>query len=184
MIRLRSVNTAYGRRAGNGGLYAERKRTHVARKVFVLGIVAGLRSVMPLALLSNIDESGGKDIDTVSRLLHSSSARVASGLAAVGEVIGDKLPITPSRISPGPLVGRMALGALAGIEVCRRGGEPLIMGAALGASAAALGSFAGYTARTMLSQTTNTPDIVWAGMEDIIALTLGYTAVQNVRVTL
>jgi uncharacterized membrane protein len=145
----------------------------------MIGIVAGSRSMMPLALLSNINSSDSQDTHKVSRLLHSPQVRVATQLAAVGEVIGDKLPITPSRISSGPLIARLAIGALAGMEIYRRGDEPLIMGAALGATAAGMGAFVGYASRTLLSQTTNIPDIVWASIEDIASLTLGYNAVAQ-----
>jgi uncharacterized membrane protein len=184
MIRLRNFDTTYAHEAGASNVYAQSKRGSIARKALGIGVVAGLRSMMPLALLSNINDPDVEDTSAISRLLKSPQFKFASGLAAVGEVIGDKLPVTPSRISPGPLMGRLTIGALAGMEVCRRGDESLIMGAALGASAAALGAFAGYAARTMLSQTTNSPDIVWAGIEDIVALTLGYNIVQSVRVTL
>jgi uncharacterized membrane protein len=102
-------------------------------------------------------------------------------LAAFGEMVGDKLPRTPSRLEDGPFVGRVALGAAAGSGVSVAFGRSRIAGAALGAAGAVVGSVAGHRLRAMAVQSTRTSDTVWALVEDGLAITLGLAATRAGR---
>ena len=136
-----------------------------------LGFVAGLRSMMPLAVLSwtsDRTQSG-----TVSPAL------LLTSLAALGEVVADKLPAVPSRTSPGPLTGRLVIGGLVGMVLCRRAHLPPVFGIVTGAMGAAAGTFAGNYSRTWLSKTTKIPDLLWGGLEDILALELAILVVRK-----
>jgi uncharacterized membrane protein len=79
----------------------------------VLGAVAGLRSVMPIALLSDSLSRDGPDIADggwAIDLLTSPQVALVLRLAALGEVVADKLPGTVDRVAPLPLAGRVVLG--------------------------------------------------------------------------
>jgi uncharacterized membrane protein len=148
-----------------------------ARDVYLrawqLGIVAGLRSMMPLALLAWTKENASKG--------NSQAIKYLAGLAALGETVVDKLPIVPSRLRPGSLTGRLALGALAGMLLSRRFGQRPLPGAINGMLGAGLGSLVGFAARFVLSDATKLPDFLWAGLEDAIALRLGLHALKRER---
>ncbi|GCE03908.1 hypothetical protein [Dictyobacter aurantiacus] len=134
-----------------------------------LGIAAGLRSMTPIAVLTATSGESSSTFKTVTTFL------------AVGEAIGDKLPVIPSRISKGPFLGRIVIGALSGAVLNKRIGQPPLMGAMRGALGAALGTVAGYTIRTFAPNTTGIPDIIWALAEDGVALTLAIKATEPQR---
>jgi uncharacterized membrane protein len=129
-----------------------------------LGIVAGLRSLTPFAALTWTDHNAAPWLRTLTAFL------------AVGELVGDKLPFTPSRLKGGALIARLAIGATAGALLCKRAQQPPLKGAVHGAFGAALGSVAGYTYRTVMSEVTDVPDLIWAIGEDAIALGLSVRA--------
>ena len=139
-----------------------------------LGFVAGLRSQMPLAALSLAMVRGGRGGFLGNRF-------VASGLclAALGEMVGDKLPVTPSRLQPGSLGGRLMFGTLAAALLSRQMSSPAVFGATLGASGALVGSYAGYHSRASLTRVTGAPDAVWAVAEDTVAAGLGILAART-----
>ncbi|GCE17684.1 hypothetical protein [Dictyobacter kobayashii] len=134
------------------------------KKASWLGIAAGLRSMMPIAVMT---ETSSKSSPTQKKL---------ATFLAVGEVIADKLPFTPGRVTKGPFIARIAIGAISGALLCKRLQQPPLAGAMRGALGAALGTTAGYAYRTFAANTTSTPDIVWALVEDGIAFTLAVNA--------
>ena len=150
-------------------------------RALLLGTVAGMRSQLPFALLGLAARQGGFARESSGALgwLRDSRAQAALGLSAVGELVGDKPPKTPSRLTPLPLLGRLVIGAAAGAAVYSEAGESALEGAAFGALGAALGSFGGYYARKGLAQSTGTPDLGWALLEDGIALGLGFLALRD-----
>jgi uncharacterized membrane protein len=149
--------------------------SEVYYRAIQIGIVAGLRSMMPLALLTWSKERREQEALSQNR----SKAMLLTGLLALGEIVGDKLQIMPSRVSTGSLLGRIASGAIAGAVLSNRYGYPLGQGAIRGTLGAGLGAFAGYSVRLLLSQTLNIPDVLLATIEDSIALSLGLQAVKN-----
>ena len=153
--------------------------TDLILRTAALGVVAGMRSMMPLALLNWTNPpSEGEDSSLAGRLSNLPAARLSVTTAALGEIFADKLPNTPSRIKPGPLLGRIAIGGQAGATMFRRANRPALMGAAIGAAGAALGAFVGYYSRQALDKTTKAPDAVWGTAEDVIAFSLGLFAVR------
>lgn len=129
-----------------------------------LGTVAGLRSMSALATVSYAARSRGVEV-MGDRWIK------AATILAIGEVVADKLPITPSRIKPTPLSGRMLSGAIAGAVAHQMMGDAPKRGAAIGAAAAAIASFAGYAARRYLTHRKGWPDFIVALAED--AFTVG-----------
>ncbi|HEV2107695.1 MAG TPA: DUF4126 family protein [Thermomicrobiales bacterium] len=158
-----------GQAAGQGAKRAQ---------ALALGIVAGMRSQMPLALLAVAADrhsrfaGPGRAWD----LLDSPKAPILTGLLALGEVVGDKLPATPSRLEPVPLAGRLLFGSVAGAVVVGQSRDGRWRGAALGAAGAVIGAYGGYHARAALREATGVPDPVWGAVEDVIALGLGVLA--------
>ena len=145
----------------------------------LLGFAAGLRSQVPTMLLADAARRGRLGDDGWSRLLASRAALTVTGLAAAAEITIDKLPVTPPRLQPGPLAGRVAVGAALGAVLLRQGGEPLALGAALGAAGAGLGSLAGQRFREVAARRTDVPDPVWAVAEDLTATGLGLLALTG-----
>lgn len=149
-------------------------KLEIARPL-LLGVTAGMRSQMPLALLSYAARHGQVNVGSGSpwNLLRSSKVELITGLSAIGELVGDKLPATPSRLEPGPLGGRLAMGALAGTAASPGSRGARCRGALLGVIGVAAGAYGGYQARSALGRNTNIPDPVWGIVEDSIAFGIG-----------
>ncbi len=147
----------------------------------LLGILAGMRSQIPLMLLALASRRGRVNVGSGAPWgwLRSSKVGIATSLLAAGEVVSDKLPIVPSRLEPAPLGGRLTFGALAGAACspARRGSR--LRGALLGAAGAGMGAYGGYRLRAMLRRDTGVPDPVWGAVEDGIALGIGFLALKR-----
>ena len=117
-------------------------------------------------------------VDTPIGLLR--SGRVASGLAiiATGEYGADKLPFVPSRLSAGPLAGRLLLGGLCGALVAER--ENRSAGIVAGVLGAMTAAFAGHHLRRRISRT-GARDLPVALVEDAIAVALAAGGVMAAR---
>ncbi len=141
---------------------------------FGLGFVAGLRSQTPAALLSQAAvRHPDRLADTPFRLLSQRPVAALLALGALGELVVDKLPIVPDRITPAPLLGRLVFGALAGAVVLAEARRPVPLGAVLGAGGAFVGSHAGYRLRGWLTQRLKVPALLGGLAEDGLALALG-----------
>jgi uncharacterized membrane protein len=145
-----------------------------------LGITGGLRSLMPFALLSAHLEREGADIADGGWALDALASPIAVAAVsamALGEIIADKLPMTPSRLEPLPLAGRVVLGgtacAFAGLAEGRRSDT----GALVGSVGVLAGSLLGYGLRTRLP--VRLPSLILALTEDVLAFTLGRWALQH-----
>ena len=145
--------------------------------VATLGVVAGMRSQLPLALLSLAAHQRGSDEQNLPEILTSSKATALLLASAAGEIVVDKLPFTPSRLMPGSLVVRAGIGGIAGALLSRGTTLDPIRGAAIGAVGALVGSFAGYEVRAGLVARTGLPDPLVAVLEDVVAVALGSHAV-------
>ncbi len=155
--------------------------TPVALRAALLGVVAGMRSQLPFALLAvaaRQDRVGSAAAEPTG-ILGSDRVLVGSGLAAAGELIGDKLPFTPSRLAPLPLAGRIGFGGAAGALLARRSGGSALLGAAAGAAGSLLGAFGGYQARVFAGRATGVADPVWGAAEDVVAVSIGLLATRR-----
>jgi uncharacterized membrane protein len=144
----------------------------------LLGIVTGLRSQLGVAVLAWSAPASARDTRAL-RLLRSTPGRAVAGLAAAGEIVGDKLPSTPSRLSPMALGARLATGAAVGaLAVGTTDKRTVAIAGAIGVAGAAAGSYAGAAYRKALPAQTHTPDLPWAVLEDAVAAGLAATAVK------
>lgn len=142
----------------------------------LLGVVTGLRSQLPFALIAWVD--GDSAANPLPWPLRGVVGRGGALLAAAGELIGDKLPQTPSRMDPAPLGGRLVLGAAAGAAVARRSGVAALPAALLGAAGAYGGAYLGHRLRAALTRATRLPDPLWGAVEDVAAIRIGLAALR------
>ena len=142
-----------------------------------LGVVAGMRSQLPLALLCLAARQRNQDHPNLPRVLASPKVTAFLLASAAGELVVDKLPFTPSRLMPGSLVVRAGVGSLAGALLARQSGRQPVIGAALGAAGALAGSYAGHDVRAGLAAATGAPDPLLAVLEDVTAVAIGGYAV-------
>lgn len=155
--------------------------TTALTRALLLGAVAGMRSQLPMALLAieSHRPRSGPGRSWLARRLAAPGALAATMLAAAGEIVGDKLPVTPDRTRPGPFTARVATGTLAGGATYQDAGRPVARGAVVGAVAAAASTLVLARARAAVGRRTPVPDLGWGALEDILALTLGLLAVRS-----
>jgi uncharacterized membrane protein len=91
----------------------------------------------------------------------------------IGEMVVDKLPVTPSRTSPPPLLGRMASGGLVGAALFASENRRAAAGGVLGAAAALASAYAGERLRLRAAEKLGLPDPVVAFFEDGLVLLAG-----------
>ena len=142
-------NRGYGYAAG-------RMSPTVYGKALAFGATAGLRTAAPAVALQRRVRAGS----------------VLLVAAALGELIGDKLPQMPSRLAWGPLTGRAASGFYAGVEVARRTQSSRIAAGMLGSLGAVCAAYGFYRVRKLLASKVKLPDMAIAIAEDAI----GYIA--------
>lgn len=101
----------------------------------LMGAVAGMRAMTPLAAVTNAARSGTLPADNgAPRLLGNKLASAGMLALAGGELAGDKMKTAPDRIVPAGMVARVATGMIAGASLAPRRQRRL--GALLGAGAA------------------------------------------------
>ncbi len=148
---------------------------------FLLGVVAGLRSMTAPAAVSWAAHLGWIRLDgtPVAFLGHAAAAYVLA-VAALAELVADKLPRTPNRTDPGPFIGRILLGGLAGGALVVGTGGSLVVGALAGGLGGVAGTQGGYRLRTGLVRALGVPDYVVALGEDLLAVAVATLIVTSV----
>jgi uncharacterized membrane protein len=117
----------------------------------VLGIVAGLRAMMAPAAVAWAAASGrlGLDGSWLAFLGYRFTPYILS-LLAIGELITDQLPATPSRKVPVQFGGRLLTGGVSGAAV-GIGANALLTGLLLGLVGAVIGTLGGAAVRARLA---------------------------------
>ncbi|MFD3519850.1 hypothetical protein [Streptomyces sp. NPDC058653] len=146
-------------------------------RLALMGVVSGLRSQLGTGAVA-LTTTPGERARPASFFAGVWAKRVTAA-TAVGEMVGDKLPTTPSRLSPSGITFRMAFGALAASALAsREPGHPPAVPAALGAAGALAGTLGGaYWRRTVAKS--GRPDWPAALLEDATALLLAYAVVGH-----
>ncbi len=146
---------------------------------FLLGVVAGLRSMTPLAAVSWAARLGWLHLEnTVLAFLGYAAAPYIFTVLALGELINDKLPKTPSRKAPLPFGARIAVGAFCGGALGLPAGF-MVAGAIVGALGAVAGTLGGYEFRSRLVKATGGKDLPIALLEDAIAVIAAFWIVSR-----
>ncbi len=137
---------------------------------FLVGVVAGLRSMTAPAAVSWGARLGWLHLEnTWLAFLGSAITPYILSVLAIGELVNDKLPKTPSRKAPVPFAGRVAMGALCGAALGAQE-HALIGGLLAGVLGAIVGTLGGYEARTRVVKATGGKDLPVALLEDAIAV--------------
>lgn len=137
---------------------------------FLIGVFAGLRSLTAPAVVAWAVHLGRLHLDGPLAHMGDTVSVVILTILAVGELIADKLPKTPSRTAALGLGARIVTGGLTGACVMAAGGQEAILGALLGAAGGVVGAFGGFQARTRLVKALGTRDLVVALAEDLVAI--------------
>jgi uncharacterized membrane protein len=137
---------------------------------FLIGVVAGLRSMTAPAVVSWAARLGWLRLGgTPLAFLGATVTPYILSVLAIGELINDKLPKTPSRKTPVPFAARVVMGALCGAALGAPG-QALTGGIVAGGLGAVAGTLGGYEARTGLVKATGGKDLPIALIEDAIAI--------------
>jgi uncharacterized membrane protein len=139
--------------------------------IFVVGLFAGCRSLTPPAVVAYAAHEKVLDLHG-SPFSWLGAAPVAYALAAfaVFELIGDKLPMTPSRRAPGPFAFRIVTGSFCGAALASATHGNLAVGILLGVLGAAAGTLGGYEIRSRLVTRLKCPDWPVALAEDLVTV--------------
>ncbi len=136
---------------------------------FLLGLVAGLRSMLGPAAVSWAAHLGILHIDGTSlAFMNWPYTRFVLTALALGELIADKTPFVPSRKSPLPFIGRIVTGALTGATI-GASVHSLVGCAVLGAVGAVAGTMGGAVVRAQVAKMFGR-DLPAAFAEDLSAL--------------
>ena len=135
----------------------------------LIGITAGLRALTPIAVVSWAAHFGWLHLQGtwLAFLASNVTAYVATALA-LGELVTDKLPKTPSRKVPVPFGTRIFTGALCGAALAAPSGATVV-GLLLGALGAVIGTLGGAAVRARLAHAFG-KDLPAALLEDAVAV--------------
>jgi uncharacterized membrane protein len=137
---------------------------------FLIGVIAGLRSLTAPAVVSWAARIGWLHLEnTWLAFLGYAFTPYILSILAIGELIADKLPKTPSRKTPMPFAARVVIGALCGAAL----GAPshaLIGSLLAGVLGAVAGTLGGYELRVRLVRAIGGNDLPIALLEDAIAI--------------
>ena len=144
-------------------------------KAACLGVIAGMRSMGAPALVSAYLVRTQSPALAESPLKWLGTPKVANALRglALGEIVGDKLPMVPARIAPAPLTARAISGGGSAAALCLAEGKRVEIGAAIGVAAALASSFGFYYLRRWAGQK-GAPDPVLGAAEDALAYGVGW----------
>jgi uncharacterized membrane protein len=135
----------------------------------LIGVVAGLRTMTALAAVSWAARFRYLELDgTWLSILGRAYTPWILSVLAVGELIVDQLPATPSRKAPPLFVGRIISGALCGAAVGTRV-DQWVLGMMLGGAGAILGTLIGAAARQRMADAFH-KDAPAALIEDAVAI--------------
>ncbi len=138
---------------------------------FIIGVVSGLRALTGLAVLSWAARLHRIHLEgTMFAFLGYAATPYIFTLMAIGELINDKLPKTPSRTLPAPFIARLLTGAFCGAVVGVTG-NILILGLLAGVLGGAVVTLGGAKVRGLLAKTLGS-DLPAALLEDCVAIVL------------
>jgi uncharacterized membrane protein len=147
---------------------------------FVLGVACGLRAMVGLAAVSWAASS--QQLPLQGSWLSFLGNRITpyiTSFMALGELVTDKLPKTPSRLVPPQFGARVVIGAFTGSAIGLASGH-LVMGALSGIIGSVVGTLAGSKARAFAAKLFGR-DLPAALLEDVLAIGLAFVAIVTLR---
>ena len=146
---------------------------------FLIGVVVGLRSMTGPAAISWAARLGWLHLEnTWLAFLGFEGTPYIFSVLAIGELIADKLPKTPSRKAPVGFIGRIVSGALCGAAV-GASSQALMGGLLAGVLGAVAGTLGGYEFRARLVRAIGGNDLPIALLEDAIAICGAFLIVSH-----
>jgi uncharacterized membrane protein len=147
---------------------------------FLIGVVVGLRSMTAPAAVSWAARLGWLHLENswLAFLGFAATPYIFTALA-IGELIADKLPRTPSRKAAVGFSGRIVSGALCGATI-GASNQALVGGLLAGVLGAVAGTFGGYEFRSRLVSAIGGNDLPIALLEDAIAICGAFLIVSHV----
>jgi uncharacterized membrane protein len=147
---------------------------------FLLGVVAGLRSMLAPAIVSWFARSGALPVaNTPLAFMGYQFTPIILSIFALAELVVDKLPKTPSRKAPPGFIARIVTGGLSGATIGATG-NALVLGLILGIVGAIAGTFGGAAARASLARAFGR-DLPAALVEDLAGIAIGVLCLLEVR---
>ena len=147
---------------------------------FLVGAVTGLRALAPAAVVSWAAHLGWLHLQgTWLAFLGAAVTPYILSILALGELITDKLPTTPSRKIPMQFGARIVMGALSGAALAASGGS-WIAGLVAGIIGAIAGTFVGAALRGRLAAAVG-KDLPIALLEDGIAIVAAFLIVSQLH---
>ena len=135
----------------------------------LIGVVAGLRAMTAPAVVAGAAHFGGLSLAGTSlSFMGHVAAFWVFGVLALGELVTDQLPKTPSRKVPVQFGTRIAMGALCGAALAAPSGQHIV-GALVGAVGAVIGTLGGAAARASMARAFGR-DLPAALIEDAVAI--------------
>ena len=147
--------------------------------VFLIGVLAGLRSLTPPTATAWAAHWGWFKLSRLLSWIGTTPAVAIFTVLALMELCADKLPKTPPRTAPAGFCARIIMGALAGACLATAAGRGALLGVLLGAVGAVAGTLGGYHARAGLAKLFNSPDLPVALTEDIITIAGSFYVVSR-----
>ncbi|MFL6450351.1 MAG: DUF4126 domain-containing protein [Bryobacteraceae bacterium] len=148
---------------------------------FLIGVVAGLRALTPVAAVSWAAWADWLNLQgTPLGFLRYIVSPVVFTIMALGEIVNDKLPKTPSRKAPASFGVRIVMGAFSGTAL-GAASQSLLGGLVMGALGAVVGTFAGYEARMRLTRALGGRNLPIALLEDLVAIIVAVAIVVQFK---
>ncbi len=146
-----------------------------------LGAVAGMRAFAAPALLSHYltNDPAGALYNTPLRYLQRPMVATGLKLLAGAELVGDKLPATPNRISPPQFAVRVLSGAVVGATVVGAHKGSKISGALLGMAGAVAATYGFFYLRKKLGQESGLSNVLLGFAEDALMASGGIALMQK-----
>jgi len=145
----------------------------------LIGVVAGLRALTPLAAVCWGAHLGWLHFagTSLSFIDHTVTLLIFTVLA-IGEIFNDKLPKTPARTAIPSLITRILSGSCCAGALAISAGSSLIGPILAGIVGALIGTYGGYNVRRALVTKSKLPDFAVALPEDLIAIVGGLLIVS------
>jgi len=146
---------------------------------FLIGVIAGLRALMAPTVVAWAAGLGWISLEgSHLSFLGLPVTRYILSFLALGELINDKLPKTPSRKVPPQFIARVVTGSFSGAAL-GASQHALVGGLIAGAIGAVAGTLGGAECRARLVKATGGKDLPIALLEDTIAIVGGLLIVSR-----
>ena len=137
----------------------------------LLGFANGMRTLTPMAVLCWFAYAGYLPVGgTWAFWTAKPVTAIIFAVLALGELVVDKLPRTPDRIAPGPLIARVLFGGLVCLIVATTLNGSGTEGVILGVAGVLIGAFASFVLRRDIVAGFGFKDWPVALLEDLSAI--------------